>query len=183
MSKPKKLTVGKLLYRGSRDGMNAVAFHKHCDNKGRTLVLIAGQSTGHPVCVFGGFAGKSWVDGGKYGKHIACRDSFVFTISNTFGDGLRKMPYANVHSPDGHAAFWSTRPNGPIFGTGFYHTIAVNGTSMDDPTFSARTSYCHPHKGDPYGDQLGRGAETFTGAEKFQPVEVEVWTVVPVSRK
>jgi hypothetical protein len=58
----------ELLYRGSRDGMTAAAFHGKCDGKGPTLVLVAGQSEGQPVCVFGGYASKSWERGPESGE-------------------------------------------------------------------------------------------------------------------
>jgi hypothetical protein len=92
LSKPKQLAVSnKLLYRGSRDGMTAAAFHANCDGKGRSIVLIAGQSEGQPVSVFGRYAGKSWVNG-KYGTCIDSPDTFVFTVQNPSGYGPRKFP-------------------------------------------------------------------------------------------
>ena len=39
-----------------RDGWDAEDFHKKCDNKGATLVLVK-STTNH---IFGGFAQKSW---------------------------------------------------------------------------------------------------------------------------
>jgi hypothetical protein len=81
----------ELLYRGSRDGMTAAPFHDTCDGQGLTLVLIAGQSEGLPVCVFGGYAGKSWI---TTNARIAVRahDSFVFTVRNPFGEDIVKLP-------------------------------------------------------------------------------------------
>ncbi|MDR3742334.1 MAG: TLD domain-containing protein, partial [Terracidiphilus sp.] len=46
-----------LLYRGSRDGMNAATFHGLCDGKGPTLVLVRCDKG----WVFGGYAGASWI--------------------------------------------------------------------------------------------------------------------------
>ncbi|MDR3740056.1 MAG: hypothetical protein P4L40_13670 [Terracidiphilus sp.] len=37
---PRGRRVGPLLYRGSRDGMTPRAFHRCCDGKGPTLVLV-----------------------------------------------------------------------------------------------------------------------------------------------
>jgi TLD len=104
----------ELLYRGSRDSMTAAAFHRLCDGKGPTLVLIAGQSVGQPVCVFGGFAGKPWEGGDKI---VDARDSFVFTVVNPFGDGIVKMPVIE----GGEWASWAMQcyvGSGPIFGFG-----------------------------------------------------------------
>ena len=46
----------ELLFRGSRDGFGAAEFHKRCDNKGATVVLVK-TTTNH---VFGGFAHTPW---------------------------------------------------------------------------------------------------------------------------
>ena len=44
-----------LCYRASRDGWSAQDFHRHCDNKGPTVVLIKANN-----CIFGGYTDKNW---------------------------------------------------------------------------------------------------------------------------
>ena len=44
-----------LLYRGSTDGNTPADFHRCCDNKGPTLVVIKSGKY-----IFGGYASKSW---------------------------------------------------------------------------------------------------------------------------
>jgi hypothetical protein len=44
-----------LCYRASRDGWSAKAFHRHCDNKGPTVVLVKANN-----CVFGGYTDQNW---------------------------------------------------------------------------------------------------------------------------
>ena len=39
----------------SRDGWSAEHFHRHCDNKGPTVVLIKANN-----CIFGGYTDKNW---------------------------------------------------------------------------------------------------------------------------
>jgi hypothetical protein len=164
----------ELLYRGSRDGMTAAVFHEKCDGKGPTLVLVAGHSKGQPLCVFGGYAGKSWERGPEGGiEDIAARDSFVFTVLNPFGDGIVKMAVNEGSKYAGEVmgcrACW-----GPVFGDGF----AV-GSSSWSPTavFDEEGSNCRLMSGRTFGDPLGRGNDTFTGAEYFNPLEIEVWSV------
>jgi hypothetical protein len=120
----------ELLYHGSRDGMTAAAFHDKCDGKGPTLVLVAGQSEGKPVCVFGGYAGKSWERGSEIGraKYIDARDSFLFTVLNPFGDGIVKMA-VNEGSRWADEAMLCHAGRGPVFATGF-----VVGSPSDSPT-------------------------------------------------
>jgi hypothetical protein len=166
--------VGELLYRGSRDGMTAAAFHDKCDGKGPTLVLVAGQSKGKPVCVFGGYAGKSWERGPESGaaKAIYARDSFLFTVLNPFGDGIVKMA-VNERSESVGEAMLCHAGRGPWFDCGF-----VVGSSSESPTavFDER-SYCGLRSEGTFGDPLGRGYKTFTGATYFRPFEIEVWSV------
>jgi TLD len=158
----------ELLYRGSRDGMTPAAFHCLCDGKGPTLVLIAGQSKRQPVCVFGGYASKSWESSGG---DVSAPDSFVFTVANPFGDGIVKMPAIE----GGDRAMCCAAGVGPYLGVDA--TIAIRSAKgLPSVAFSA-DSYCNPTPGGTFGDPLGRGETTFTGAKKFTPLEVEVWRV------
>jgi hypothetical protein len=42
-------------YRASRDGWSSQDFHKHCDNKGPTVVLAKAND-----CIFGGYTDQHW---------------------------------------------------------------------------------------------------------------------------
>jgi len=46
----------ELLYSGSRDGFESSIFHKKCDNKTPTLVVIKA----HTGKIFGGFTNLTW---------------------------------------------------------------------------------------------------------------------------
>ena len=46
-----------LLYRASRDGYTAAAFHSKCDGKINTLIIIRSNTYGN---VFGGYANVAW---------------------------------------------------------------------------------------------------------------------------
>jgi hypothetical protein len=147
--------------------MTAAAFHGSCDGKGPTLVLVAGQSEGRPVCVFGGYAGKSWDSSSGYAD---ARDSFLFTVVNPFGDGIVKMP-VNKGGGDAGKAMWCRAAFGPSFGCGvFVKSLSGSPTAVFDGT-----SYCSLLSGSTFGNPLGRGDKTFTGAWEFTPLEIEVW--------
>ena len=55
-----------LLFRTSSDGYTPTDFHRCCDNKGPTLVLI--KSRGEYI--FGGYTSKSWVSPGSKHRFI-----------------------------------------------------------------------------------------------------------------
>jgi hypothetical protein len=44
-----------LCYRASQDGWRAQDFHRHCDNKGPTVVLVKANN-----CIFGGYTDQNW---------------------------------------------------------------------------------------------------------------------------
>jgi hypothetical protein len=159
----------ELLYRGSRDGMTSAVFHDKCDGKGPTLVLVAGQSEGQPVCVFGGYAGKSWKGSGGY---VDARDSFVFTVLNPFSDGIVKMA-VNEGSGAADRAMVCHAGWGPQFCCGFY----VRSASRSPAAVFDDYSRCNLESDGTFSDPLGRGSKTFTGTPYFTPLEVEVWRV------
>ena len=47
--------VFQLLFRASRDGFSADAFHSRCDNKGATVTIVLSENN-----IFGGFTEQPW---------------------------------------------------------------------------------------------------------------------------
>jgi hypothetical protein len=152
--------------------MTAAAFHGKCDGKGSTLVLVTGQSAGQPVCVFGGYAGKSW-EAPATGEWVDARDSFLFTVLNSFGDGIVKMP-VNKRSVYADQTMYCCAGCGPSFGFGGF---AVTDSSLSPTAVFDGESFCTLCSTGTFSDPLGRGSKTFTGAQFFAPLEVEVWRV------
>ena len=150
----------ELLFRMSVDGGTAAAFHSKCDGKGPTVTLIRSDND----CVFGGYAGSSWesVDGWKWTDDRSC---FLFSVVNPFGDPITKMP--NVGNANARKGMYQSSDYGPAFGEG--------GCAIWN---SLGYSKCNIKPDGTYGDPLGRGKATFTGAEFFTPAEVEVWQVL-----
>ncbi len=67
---PKNLS---LLYRGSRDGFNAAAFHAKCDGRGATLTVI-GSKKGN---VFGGYTSMPWASAGNHKQDAS---AYIFSL-------------------------------------------------------------------------------------------------------
>ena len=79
----------RLLFRASRDGFAASAFHSKCDNKGPTVTVVKSSAN-----IFGGFTEKPWTspdDGCKILLYL-----IVICTSKT---------YQNVHPDAFHALF------------------------------------------------------------------------------
>ncbi|EGG19893.1 hypothetical protein DFA_06997 [Cavenderia fasciculata] len=82
-----------LLYKGSRDGLDATSFHKHCDEKGKSITLIK-SSDGN---VFGGYNSQDWDSNGQTCGDPKC---FLFTIINK--QGLKPTKYPAIDLPSNH---------------------------------------------------------------------------------
>ena len=91
----------KLLYRASRDGDEASAFHEHCDNKGPTLVLVSAKGK-----IFGGYTGQSWDSSGKWIKSNG--EEFIFLME----PDSKLLSDVNSDNATCNDKAW-----GPVFGT------------------------------------------------------------------
>jgi len=100
----------KLIYQGTRDGMNPQTFHTNCDKKGPTITLLK-LSTGK---VIGGFIDQSWESRNAY---INSTKAFLFSVT-------AKAKYEIISGNSVYAAY-DTPNNGPTFGGG--HDIRLHG--------------------------------------------------------
>ena len=78
----------KLIYRGSKDGMNNKAFYQKCSNKGPTIILIKNERGN----IFGGYASKSWLYNEFNTDTYSAPDSFLFTLTNIYNIQPTKFP-------------------------------------------------------------------------------------------
>jgi hypothetical protein len=109
-----------LLYKISRDGCNAVAFHSNCNNKGATVTVLY-NSNGS---VYGGYTSISWRSAGAYGTD---NKAFLFRL---YQNGTFKPVQFPVAT--GINAIYDVANYGPIFGAhdlnAFTGTVAHDGT-------------------------------------------------------
>ena len=102
-----------LLFRASRDGHTAQAFHSRCDGKGSTVVIAKTQS-GH---VIGGYTDVQWTSDGQY---KTSNTSFIFNITGG------RVPI-QCHVKDQNNAVYHGSGYGPIFGDGNDFLISFSG--------------------------------------------------------
>ena len=127
----------KLLYRGTRDGMEGNYFHNKCNNQGPTISLFKNEKGN----IFGGYTSTDWTSCNNW---KSAPDSFIFTLTNIHGTEPTKFPNSDTN--------YSIRdePNyGPTFGNG--HDIYTNKSG------SYSSFPCA------YKDILGKGKSIFTG--------------------
>lgn len=80
-------SIGRLLFRSSRDGTTPVSFHSKCDNYSCTLTLI--RTKLGSIC--GGFSPLSWAVPASGGGHVSAPGSWIFTLVNPAGTKPQKL--------------------------------------------------------------------------------------------
>ena len=98
---PKKPSKILKLYDTDIDSVCSGAFHKKCDNKGETIVLVQTD-----LMRFGGYTSQSW--NYKLGSYISDKEAFIFSLNKK-----KKYP---VIIPE--QAIYSHITYGPTFGPG-----------------------------------------------------------------
>jgi hypothetical protein len=169
----------ELLFRASRDGWDANAFHKHCDGQGSTLTVIREREHGY---VFGGYADAPWhsgSDGPSPGRIESGGGAFLFALQCAAGLGPTQMGLMGSAT----LALRGYADCGPCFGNG--NDIRLGLTLGRDAGDGSRT---HVGRFGVYRCPVGQdcatrdpgqdGATLLTGAEEFRAAEVEVYHVV-----
>lgn len=115
----------ELLFRGSRGGMNAAAFHAHCTNDtAQTLTLIRVALLGSSsYSIVGGFSDVSWGEPPTW-RHsepqwISSRGAFIFMLKNghmTTGSVSSSPQIWNVKEGQERYAVLRNPHDGPSFG-------------------------------------------------------------------
>jgi len=146
----------KLLYRGTRDGMEGEYFHNKCNNQGPTISLFKNDKGN----IFGGYASTDWT---SYGNYKSAPDSFIFTLTNIHGTEPTKFP-----NSDSKHSIYDCSTYGPTFGNGCDLHIYKNSTYSIFPSS--------------YKDILGKGKSIFTGDlnnnnQNFNLKEIEVFKI------
>merc|ERR1712173_327407 len=107
----------RLLYRHSRDGGSAAAFHRHCDGKQNLLVLVHSEFD-H---VFGGFTSMDWSGNDQWKED---EKAFLFVVRSKFDENARiferKSKSKDVYCYGSY---------GPTFGSGF--DLCVDGDNKE----------------------------------------------------
>jgi len=147
-----------LIYRGTRDGFGNGEFLRRCASQGPTMTLILANE-----CLFGGYTSTNWKN---TKEKIWSKDSsaFLFTLTNPHQIPPTKY---SIKSPNDNtilSCLWL----GPTFGR---YDICVSSDSNKN-TFS---NIGFPSN---YYDTTGMGDKTFTGGQKFQTSEIEVYKQV-----
>jgi hypothetical protein len=135
-----------LLYKGSRDGFTAQAFHTKCDNQGATLTVIR-ATNGR---IGGGYTPKSWHSFDGY-IYVPPGEAFIFSVSGNSASKYynNRLPWYSIGCHPRH---------GPIFGGGHDINVPNNSNSSSGHTNT-------PHSYDSPSNTSIFGSYNFTTSE------------------
>jgi len=156
----------KLLYRGSRDGFNAQAFHSKCDNKPKTLTIIKAKNYEN---IFGGYYGDSWTGTGSY---VPNADAWLFSLINKHKKPVKLEPSqssSNIYLNSGY---------GPTWGGG--HDLYVCSSMQSN------SNYCNPNTYRKFSkgfENLGIVYDNtlLAGSYNFTVEEIEIFQVIALT--
>ena len=146
----------ELIYKASRDGFDANAFHSRCDNKGPTITIILSNNK----YLFGGYTSVSWASSTNW---VFDSKAFLFTLTNPHDIPPTKYPVAPTKTQN---TVYHNSGYGPSFGGGHDVHISSNSNSNN----SSYTNFPYT-----YTDTTGKGHNTFTGSKNFMTSDVEVF--------
>ncbi len=138
LSQMVKVSDGKLLYRASRDGFTASAFHSRCDRKANTVTIIKTNSN----YVFGGYTAAEW--GANNNSSISDSSAFLFSLRRNGTSNNQKLPIIRAEY-----AIYGGPGYGPTFGGGHDIYIAdrsdtqVGSYSNLDHSYQCPTGYSY----------------------------------------
>jgi hypothetical protein len=163
----------QLLWRGSRDGFGARAFHRRCDGHANTLTLIVTAASDDDVggFVFGGFAAVEWESreaedwaGSNCWKSDDSLKSFLFTLKNPHNIPARKFALKAEMKQE---VIYCVSAWGPWFGVDMRVSDNCNANTNSGTDL-----------GEAYTNDTGLGGETvFTGSLHFKVKEIEVFEI------
>ncbi|KAF2069066.1 hypothetical protein CYY_009613 [Polysphondylium violaceum] len=143
-----------LIYKGSKDGFEASAFHSKCDGKGATITIIKTTECN----IFGGYNSQSWNSNGVGYGDDKC---FLFTMANRHEIPPTKYKQTIAITPV------SGLPNyGVVFGG--KDIVIGNPCNTNVNTQSFPSSFV---------DTTNKGNETFASDQNFTVLDIEVFTV------
>jgi hypothetical protein len=151
----------RLLYRGSRNGLNSPDFHKHCDGHSNTLIIIA-DTNGYQ---FGGFTPVVWETGNSSKKDESVK-SFIFTLKNPHGLSAQIFRLKSKSHAICCCCYISSSFPGFAFGGG--HDMGVCRHCNTE-------AQSYTNFGISYDNNTGvAGQSFFTGSRNFTVQEIEV---------
>lgn len=149
-----------LLYRGSRDGFTAKAFHSNCDFIRNTLTIVKSGSN-----IFGGFTSATW--DGSANTYKPDNNAFIFSLRNN----LNRPMVMKMKSTSASNAIYSNPTYGPTFGRGNDFMIS-DSSNVNSNSYS---NLGHSYEFSLYTAGTSSAQSFLAGAYQFKVNELEVY--------
>jgi len=152
-----------LLWRGSRDGFNAAAFHRLCDGKANTVTVIKNTNG----FIFGGFTSIPWSSSNDVYK--ADSTVFLFSLTNSNNNPLRFKVKSPQYAVNHHPSY------GPLFGYNGEDLCvsSLSNTNRRSSMYLSSYEFSNSKSSTECCKFIVGGSDCF-----FQIVEIEVFQVV-----
>ena len=161
-----KSSKRKLLYRATRDGFTAKAFHLNCDGKENTITIIKNNLN----YVFGGFASTAWNSSNNY---IIDRNAFIFSLRR---NGISHKDKFMIKNEQYEKALYGHSSHGPTFGGGHDILIVDNSNFINGNYCEIGTSF---HLPEGLIRSLHHQQSFLAGSFKqWKVIEIEVYQVI-----
>jgi hypothetical protein len=155
----KSYLVTELIYRATKDGFTASAFHTKCNDKGATIIIVKSKSNQ----VFGGFNPAAWTSSGSYASEAG---AFIFQLNKK-----QKMEQYQNHGN----AIYNYASYGPSFGGGHDLMLCDNCNTTNSSYSNLGYTYKCP-AGITYSTTEAQNY--LAGSYNFLVDEVEVFKIV-----
>jgi hypothetical protein len=151
-----------LLYRGTRDGFGAKAFHSKCDGHSNTLTIVKAKQSSY---IFGGFTSVDWESCREPGELKSDANAFIFSLTNKDNKPIKMKVDPNQQQ----YAIRCYEGYGPVFG----RDIIIDNNANTNMGSCSNLGDCYKH---PQYEFLGIEAQKFlAGSYHFQLGEIEVF--------
>ena len=113
------VATATLLYRASRDGYHANAFHARCDGKSRTVTIIKTKTN----YIFGGYTSQPWASSGGY---LGDSSAYLFRFRSNGVSGYSGR--YGMYSSSTRVTYYAIHRSsyGPTFGGYYYYYSSTN---------------------------------------------------------
>lgn len=152
----------ELLYRASRDGFMASAFHSKCDGKTKTLTIVKSKES-----VFGGYTTCAWDQSETFKSGY---NDFLFSFKNTHNEPIRLDKKLSACS-----SIYCSGSFGPIFGDAKGLDLKIGDNSNNNLVSFSNLGVSFPHP------KFVRGSNEamrfLAGSNYFFVADIEVFQI------
>ncbi|XP_071162519.1 interferon-induced protein 44-like [Mytilus edulis] len=151
-----------LLFKATRDGCDATAFHTKCNNKGPTVTIMYNTNSS----VYGGYTSLSWA---STQGHQVDENSFLFRIYQNGNWKPVKMPVKNTTY-----SIYDNGAYGPTFGGGYDLPSFTNTITLTGGYFQLNGALSFGHSYNSNGETLDSISNGHMNVKDIEVYSVEV---------